>query len=85
MGVRKMFVALCFQLGRKMFVALAFLLGFGFLAAYSASIYIHRNDGRFRVVGELPGGSTIDSRTGQMCITIGPGTPPDLPPCRDLR
>ncbi len=84
MDVRKTFVALCFQLGRNMFIALVFLLGFGFLAAYSASVYIHRNDGRFLVVGELPGGTTIDSRTGRMCTTIGPGSPM-LPPCRDLR
>ncbi len=68
---------------RKIFVFLGFVLGFGFLAAYSVSIYIHRNDGRFKIIGDGLRGA-IDSRTGQLCLTT-PSSGSSIPICKDLQ
>ncbi len=71
---------------RKIILILGFLLGFGFLAVYSVSVYIHRNDGRFNVGSGLHAGAAIDTRTGQMCLTIRPKEPSQVMPfCGDLR
>ena len=69
---------------RKLILILGFLLGFGFLAVYSVSVYIHRNDGRFKADGGVPM-VAIDTRTGQMCSTTPQGTSKEMPFCGDLR
>lgn len=68
---------------RKTIVILGFVLGVGFLAAYSISIYIHRNDGRFQLAGDALR-MAIDTRTGQLCLT-GPSNGASVPVCKDLQ
>ncbi len=67
----------------KAIVILGLLLGLGFLTAYSVSIYIHRNDGRFQLAGDIPR-MAIDTRTGQLCLT-GPSSGASVPVCKDLQ
>ncbi len=68
---------------RKTIVILGFVLGLGFLAAYSISNYIHRNDGRFQLAGDALRGA-IDTRTGQLCLTT-PTSGGSVPACKDLQ
>jgi hypothetical protein len=75
------------ELVRKTIVILGFVLGLGFLSAYSVSIYIHRNDGRFILANDGLRGA-IDTRTGQLCLTTPPSdssTRGPVPVCKDLQ
>ncbi len=68
----------------KTTASLLLVLGFAFLIVYAASVWVHRNDGRFREAGGSMGGA-IDTRTGQLCRTVRPNEPSQaMPFCGDL-
>jgi len=52
---------------KKTIVGMGVLLAFGFLAVYATSVYIHRNDNRFKFVANS---GAIDTRTGQACLMV---------------
>lgn len=53
---------------KKLVASIAVLLAFGFLSTYAVSVYIHRNDNRFKSTDNP--GAALDTRTGQLCLTV---------------
>jgi hypothetical protein len=55
---------------KKIFaLAVAALFALSLVTIYATSVYIHRNDNRFKVIPDEHG-RAIDSRTGQRCLTL---------------